>query len=109
MSINFDDDMDAFFDQDDFATEALLVTGAEDGYETKSFIVIFDENSEDFKTGAGTLVAGSPRILVKSSDVKELNLKKGDIVIVDERRWILSSPGRIDSPGIESFKMQVKQ
>ena len=107
---NFDDDIDVFFDPDDFATEAIRVSSSEieEEEETESFLVIFDEVSQDYQTNAGVLVAGSPKIYVKSFDMERLNLRKGDIIIVDERKWVLSSPARIESQGIVSYKLQEK-
>jgi hypothetical protein len=100
----FDEDLDIFFDPDDFAEEAILIS-PETGDE-ESFLVIYDDVSQDHQTGAGILVAGGPKIFVKSLDVERLNLHKGDIIIIDDRKWILSSPARIESHGVVSYKLQ---
>lgn len=97
----YEDDMDTFFS--DFTDDAEFTAGANIG---KVIPVIFDEEAKDYSSPAGVVTATGPEIRVKTSDVALYTIKKGDTLSINGKTWTITSPARIDGPGIKVFKLQ---
>lgn len=65
----YEDDLDVFFEEDEFAVSAVIGTGVSE----KTIKVIFDEPYEKYDSSAGAVVSYAPVALAKASDVSEFS------------------------------------
>lgn len=96
MAFYDEDDLDVFFDTDDFAVSATSGT--------LTFPVLFDNESEIYDSYTGQVVTTSPVMRCKTSDIA--TLKKGDTVTIGGVSYKIITPPKPDGTGITLFGLQ---
>jgi hypothetical protein len=99
-----DDDLDEFFDVDEFAEYAFFTTNTG----RKKLKVIFDYPYTAVSLGEYDGDSARPKILVKHADIKNLNIKRGSSVAIRGQNYFIMSSAQIDKMGMAVFPIELQ-
>lgn len=100
MAFYDEDDLDVFFDTDDFGITALIGTAPNQ----VEIAVIFNEGTEKYNPSAGGVISTAPEIMCKTSDA--LSMKKNDVITIGSKNWKIVTPPKPDGTGVATFGLQ---
>lgn len=90
------DDLDVFFDTDEFVVSMT--------HGTATYTVIFDNEAELYDSMAGQVVTTTPTIRMKTTDAAAVH--KGDTVAISGVNYKVITPAKPDGTGISMFGLQ---
>jgi hypothetical protein len=79
----FEDDLDDFFDTDEFAIDIV--------YNGKTLNAIFDDEFAAIEAGYSSIDSSDPQIMLKSSDVEDNNMADGDTISISGESFLIHS------------------
>jgi len=97
----FAEDLDQFFDDDDFAVEAVFTRGADT---IATCLVIFDVPTEFVEMGEVSVSADRPFCYAKSADVADV--KRGDTCTIDSVDYTVTLP-KPDGTGVTRIELEL--